>query len=272
MGFTASFFSELFRARRMHVGFVLLGLYFGIACLYAFASSGAWVSAGGEERFIGFSADPSYVELIGISIPEVERFVIASLAHTVLFPVAAVLVAGMFFDTPFQGSATEVSQARGVGAFDRYLAQIAVCCLYLGATYAAFSIPVFAVYCMASLARIDTAAALLFAWRLVPNVVINTSFIVLCISTFTLLRIRPLASGGLLVLTYAGLVAAMSSTDFIAPVHMAHWMRTCSTSGTGETFGAIVFSIASCFLCIIVTGASLKLRQAHVSASVWRMS
>lgn len=260
MGFSAPFRSELFRARRVHAGLLLLGLYLGIALSYAFASSGAWVSAGGKGRFIGFSADPSYFKLIGAGTSEAERLIAVSLAHTALFPVVAVLVTGMFFDVPARGAA-EVSQARGVGEFDRYLVRIAVCCLYLVAAYAAFSALAFAAYCAIGLARFDAAAALFLVRKLVPNAMVDASFVVLCVSVFTLLRIRSLASGGLLVLTYAGLVAAMSSPDSIVPAHMAYWIRTCGISGADETLGAITFSMASSVLCVIAAGALLKVRQ-----------
>lgn len=264
MGFSASFCSEMFRARRMHIGFVLLALYLGIALLYVFARSGAWVGtwvlADGNKHFIGFSADPFYSESIGFSAPEAERSIAASLAHTALFPVIAVLIAGMFFDAPAQGAATMVSQARGVGKFGLYIARIAVCCLYAGAAYVVFSILVFAAYCISGLTRFDTASSLLLALRLVPNIAINTSFIVLCISMFMLLRIRSLASGGLLVLTYAGLVVAMSSSSSIIPAHMAYWIRTCGIFGA-DVWGAIVFSMASCILYIVAVGTLLRIRR-----------
>ena len=57
--------AELFRARRMKLAVIIALMYLGIAGIYVFAGSGAWVSAGGEGQFFGFSADPGYLFSIG---------------------------------------------------------------------------------------------------------------------------------------------------------------------------------------------------------------
>ena len=194
MGFSASFRSELFRARRMHVGLVLIGLYLGVALLYVYSvlvGCGAWVSVGAEaeSQFVGFSAELPYLERLGIGCSEAERIVTASLAHTLLFPVTAVLTAGMFFDAPARGAA-DVSRARGAWEFGRFFARIAVCCLYLVAAYTVFSILLFSCHCAVSFGRFDTVASLLLAQRLAPNILVDMSFVVLCVSTFTLARVR----------------------------------------------------------------------------------
>ena len=46
--------AELFRARRMKLAVIIALMYLGIAGIYVFAGSGAWVSAGGEGQFFGF--------------------------------------------------------------------------------------------------------------------------------------------------------------------------------------------------------------------------
>ena len=89
MGFSASFRSELFRARRMHVGLVLIGLYLGVALLYVYSvlvGCGAWVSVGAEaeSQFVGFSAELPYLERLGIGCSEAERIVTASLANCII--------------------------------------------------------------------------------------------------------------------------------------------------------------------------------------------
>lgn len=58
--------AELFRARRMKLAVIIALMYLGIAGIYVFAGSGAWVSAGGEGQFFGFSADPGYLFSIGV--------------------------------------------------------------------------------------------------------------------------------------------------------------------------------------------------------------
>lgn len=265
MGFSASFRSELFRARCMHVGLVLIGLYLGAALLYVYSvlvGCGAWVSVGAEaeSQFVGFSAELPYLERLGIGCSEAERVVIASLAHTLLFPVAAVLTAGMFFDAPARGAA-DVSWARGAWEFGRFFARIAVCCLYLVAAYMVFSILLFSCYCAVSFGRFDTVASLLLARRLAPNTLVDMSFVVLCVSTFTLARVRALASGGLLVLVFAGLIVAMSLFPSVAPVHMTYWMRLCGTSMVDAAPAATVFSAVSSTLCVVAVGISLRFRE-----------
>lgn len=265
MGFSASFRSELFRARCMHVGLVLIGLYLGAALLYVYSvlvGCGAWVSVGAEaeSQFVGFSAELPYLERLGIGCSEAERVVIASLAHTLLFPVAAVLTAGMFFDAPARGAA-DVSWARGAWEFGRFFARIAVCCLYLVAAYMVFSILLFSCHCAVSFGRFDTVASLLLARRLAPNILVDMSFVVLCVSTFTLARVRALASGGLLVLVFAGLIVAMSLFPSVAPVHMTYWMRLCGTSMVDAAPAAIVFSAVSSTLCVVAVGISLRFRE-----------
>lgn len=265
MGFSASFRSELFRARCMHVGLVLIGLYLGAALLYVYSvlvGCGAWISVGAEaeSQFVGFSAELPYLERLGIGCSEAERVVIASLAHTLLFPVAAVLTAGMFFDAPARGAAN-VSWARGAWEFGRFFARIAVCCLYLVAAYMVFSILLFSCHCAVSFGRFDTVASLLLARRLAPNTLVDMSFVVLCVSTFTLARVRALASGGLLVLVFAGLIVAMSLFPSVAPVHMTYWMRLCGTSMVDAAPAATVFSAVSSTLCVVAVGISLRFRE-----------
>lgn len=267
MKFSASFRSELFRARRMHVGLVLIGLYLGVALLYVYSvlvGCGAWVSVGAEaeSQFVGFSAELTYLERLGIGCSEAERIVTASLAHTLLFPVAAVLTAGMFFDAPARGAA-DVSWARGAWEFGRFFARIAVCCLYLVAAYTVFSILLFSCHCAVSFGRFDTVASLLLAQRLAPNILVDMSFVVLCVSTFTLARVRALASGGLLVLVFAGLIVAMSLFPSAVPVHMAYWIRLCGTSMADVAPAVIVFSAVSSVLCVVAVGISLRFRDAN---------
>ena len=87
--------AELFRARRMKLAVIIALMYLGIAGIYVFAGSGAWVSAGGEGQFFGFSADPGYLFSIGVGPTGISSWLsVVSMAHTVFFPIVSVVVAG----------------------------------------------------------------------------------------------------------------------------------------------------------------------------------
>ena len=84
--------AELFRARRMKLAVIIALMYLGIAGIYVFAGSGAWVSAGGEGQFFGFSADPGYLFSIGVGPTGISSWLsVVSMAHTVYFPIDSVV-------------------------------------------------------------------------------------------------------------------------------------------------------------------------------------
>lgn len=257
MGALTAFQSEFFRARHMHVGIVLLLLYLGVAILYMLAGEGAWVSSGHEGSFAGFCADPSYFTLIDVDASPEEFATAAALAHTVFFPIAAVIVVGMLFGVSRGSASVAVSLARGMDERWFFLARTAISFLYLTAGYALFTVTVFAVY--AASGHVFNIA--LLAQRVTLNVLLNTSYILLCVTAFVAIRTRALVSGGLIVVTFAGLVAAMSFPGSDMPVHMFYWMQMCGIASYGMEIKAIIYSLASSILCLLLLYALCQLRR-----------
>lgn len=257
MGVSTALQSEFFRARRMHIGVVLLLLYLGVALLYAFAGTGAWVSAGDEGSFAGFSADPSYFELIGMDADPAEFAVASALAHTVLFPIAAVFVVGMFFGAPRGSASAAVSLARGMDERWFFLARAVISSLYLAAGYVLFTAIAFATYA-ASGHALDIA---LLAQRTCLNVLLNVSYALVCVTAFAAFCVRALVAGGLIVVTFAGLIAAMSLPGDGIPVHMSYWMRVCGIGTSGAGVDAVVFALAVSAACILLLFALHRLSR-----------
>lgn len=262
MGFAPVLRSEFFRARRMRISLVLSCLYLGIALLYVFAGSGAWVSAGDEGVFAGFSADPSYLELLNLRCGVAECLVSAALAHTVLLPITVVLIVGMFFNAPREDAVTFISHAHGIGDGTFFLARTLVCSTYLAITYTFFSSLILGIHVLLY-SPADDSFVSLFLQRIMLSNLLNTSFVVLCSMTFVAFHVRALTSGGLLVLTYAGLIVAMSSPNTDIPVHMAYWIQLCGVPVSDCASHTVMFSLISIMLCALVTSVCLWFRREY---------
>lgn len=257
MGFPNALRSEFFRGHRMHEGIVLSLLYLGVALLYILAGTGAWVSTGAEGAFAGFCADPSYFELINVGDGVAERTVAASLAHTVLFPIASVVVVGLLFSAHRGSANIAVSRARGMGEGSLYLARVVVSSTYLTICYVLFTLVAFTGYC-ASGQAVDLV---LLIQRMSLNVLINISYVVVCVTAFAIFRQKALVSGGLIAVTFAGLIAAMSFPGDGIPVHMFHWMRACGVGIHGMGSEAVSFSLTSAIVCVPIFCASQGIRR-----------
>lgn len=258
MSVSAALRSELFRAYRMHIGLVLLLLYTGVGLLYVFANVGAWVSVGVEDVFIGFAPDPSYLASVTSGgVDSGESVVSAALAHTVFFPVFAVVVVGMLCRAPGGRSFSAVSLAKGVRAYQFCSARAVVASLYLTLGYMLFSGIVAGVNCAFG----HTFDVMLFITRTLLNVLLNMSYVAVCIASFTIVRNRALVAGGLIVVTFAGLIASMANPGSTAPMHMSYWIRTCGVGFFNMGCGTVVFSLASLTLSALVLFAVLRYRH-----------
>lgn len=257
MGFSNALRAEFFRGHRMHVGMVLALLYLGVALLYILAGAGAWVSAGIEGTFVGFSADPSYFELINVDGSVAERTVAASLAHTVLFPIASVVVVGLLFNSQRGGANIAVSRARGTREGSLYLARVVVSSTYLTLCYVLFTLIAY----MAFSASGQATDVVLLIQRVSLNALINISYVVVCVTAFAVFRQKALVSGGLITATFAGLIAAMSFPGDSIPVHMFHWMRACGVGVPGIGPEGVSFSLASAIVCAPILYVSQEVRR-----------
>lgn len=257
MGFSNALRSEFFRGHRMHVGMALALLYLGVALLYILAGTGAWVSAGIEGTFAGFSADPSYFELINVGGSVAERTVAASLAHTVLFPVASVAVVGLLFNSQRGNANIAVSRARGMGEGSLYFARVVVSSTYLTSCYVLFTLIAYMAF--SAFGRATDVALLI--QRMSLNVLINISYVMVCVTAFAVFRQKALVSGGLITATFAGLIAAMSFPGDSIPVHMFYWMRVCGVGVPGLCPEAVSFSLTSAIVCAPILYASQEVRR-----------
>lgn len=257
MGFSNALRSEFFRGHRMHVGMVLALLYLGVALLYILAGAGAWVSAGIEGTFAGFSADPSYFELINVEGSVAERTVAASLAHTVLFPIASVVVVGLLFNSQRGSADIAVSRARGMREGSLYLARVVVSSTCLTFYYVLFTLIAY----MAFSASGQATDVVLLIQRMSLNALINISYVVVCVTAFAVFRQKALVSGGLITVTFAGLIAAMSFPGDSIPVHMFHWMRTCGVGVLGIGPEDVSFSLTSAIVCAPILYVSQEVRR-----------
>lgn len=256
MSFSGVLRSEFFRARRMHVGMVLTLLYLGVALLYVLAGAGAWVSMGNEGTFVGFCADPFYFDLIDVG-SAAERAVAAALAHTVYFPVAAVAAVGLFFDNHGDGTNIAVSRARGTLEGSLYLSRVIVSSVYLTFYYVFFTLILCAIYS----AHGQAIDIFLLIQKMVANILISISYVVVCGTAFAGFCQKALVSGGLITVTFAGLIAVMSFPDTSIPVHMFYWMRTCGVGVPGMGLEVVSFSLASVIACVLILYASQKVHR-----------
>lgn len=253
---------ELFMSKKTRIGLLVALFYLAFGILYLLAGSGAWVSAGDESQFLGFSADEAYLMSLGVARMEDSWPVVVSLAHTVLFPVVAVFVSGMIFGVGGSESAESVSLARGSSPRDAFCAKTIIGVMYAIAGYLLFTLLVVFTCVIWRGASLTTSFGVIFTRRLIANVLVNVSYMVVCSAAYSVIGSKSVVSGGLLVATFAGLVVSMSYPDAVAPFHMAYWMRTCGVPGVDPLISAVVYSIAS-------SGVTLLAREAVYA---WRMA
>lgn len=207
--------AELFRARRMKLAVIIALMYLGIAGIYVFAGSGAWVSAGGEGQFFGFSADPGYLFSIGVGPTGISSWLsVVSMAHTVFFPIVSVVVAGTLFGDATSVSARGVSIARGFRSWQLFAAKTLACEVYTLCPYIVFTLGVAAVFAVCSGSGLDSLTVGNVTSALLSNIVIDAAYTLMVAVAYEVFRIRSLVSGALLVATFAGLVIAMSFPTF----------------------------------------------------------
>ncbi len=256
MSFSGVLRSEFFRARRMHVGIVLTLFYLGVALLYVLAGAGAWVSMGNEGTFAGFCADPFYFDLVDVG-SAAERTVAAALAHTVFFPVASVAAVGLFFGNHGDDANIAVSRARGTGEGSLYLSRVIVSSAYLTFYYVFFTLILCAMYS----AHGQAVDVFLLIQKMIANILINISYVVVCATAFTSFCQKALVSGGLITATFAGLIAVMSFPGTSIPVHMFYWMWMCGVDVPGMGLEVVSFSFASVIACMPILYASQEVRR-----------
>lgn len=256
MSFSGVLCSEFFRAQRIHVGMVLTLLYLGVALLYVLTGAGAWVSMGSEGTFAGFCADPFYFDLIDVG-DVAERTVAAALAHTVFFPVASVAVVGMFFENHRGNANIDVSRARGTGEGSLYLSRVIVSSAYLMFYYVFFTLILCAIYS----AHGQAVDVFLLIQKTIANILINISYVVVCVTAFASFYQKALVSGGLVTVTFAGLIAVMSFPGTNIPVHMFYWMWTCGVGVPEMAREVVSFSSASVIVCAPILYASQEVRR-----------
>lgn len=248
--------SEFFRAGRSRLGIELALLYLGMGLLCVLAGAGAWVSAGTGDWFIGFSADPSYFEFNGIGDSAEEYVAASSLAHTLLFPAVCVVVVGGLFSSSKKSACLSVSRSRGVTEGSLCLARVLVASIWLVLGHAIFTLICFLAWASAGRA----ANVALMIQRLFLCLFLNTSYVALCVTVFAILRVKALASGGLIVATYAGLIAVMASPDDVMFMHMFYWMRVCRVGTQSLGIDVVAFSVASAIVCVLALWASKTVR------------
>lgn len=253
---------ELFMSKKSRIGLFVVLFYLAFGTLYLFAGSGAWVSVGDESQFLGFSADEAYLMSLGIAQMEDSWPVVVSFAHTVLFPVVAVFVSGMIFGVGGSESVESVSLARGSTPRNAFCAKTIIGVMYAVAGYLVFSLLVVFTCAIWREATLTTSFGVIFTRRLIANVLVNVSYMVMCSAAYSVIGSKSVVSGGLLVATFVGLVVSMSYPDVVAPFHMAYWMRTCGVSGADSLISAAVYSI-------VFSGISLLAREA---VCAWRMA
>lgn len=249
--------AELFRARRTKLALLVALMYVGVAAVYLLAGSGAWVSTGGEGQFLGFSADPEYLQSAGAGSMDAPVWLsIVSSAHTVFFPIIVVVVAATLFDESRRESVRGIALARGLCDWQIFVAKAIVCELYVLCSYIAFTFAAAAAFTVACNGGLNGLAFEKVAMVLLSNVVIGSGYTLMVAAAFEVFRIRPVVSGVVLVATFAGLVIAMSFPATLPPVHMAFWIRAC-----GSVAGSIL--VDACLYTVIVSSACALLLACH---------
>ena len=239
--------AELFRARRMKLAVIIALMYLGIAGIYVFAGSGAWVSAGGEGQFFGFSADPGYLFSIGVGPTGISSWL--SVVSMALFGDATSV------------SARGVSIARGFRSWQLFAAKTLACEVYTLCPYIVFTLGVAAVFAVCSGSGLDSLTVGNVTSALLSNIVIDAAYTLMVAVAYEVFRIRSLVSGALLVATFAGLVIAMSFPTVLPPVHMAYWMRACGAAGGTVLMAACGHAVIVSLACLLLLSCSFYRRR-----------
>lgn len=221
------------RVRFMRLGLVCAVFYAIVALVYLFAARDtAWVSVAAPDGTgcWGFLPDPSYRPTAGGSLEE--AIASAAVAHTAFFPLLVLVVVHQLYFTDVRGTAGQASLARGASRLQFLGSKLMVATVVLQGCYLAFSLAVAAAYTTAIQPESTLAVLGSLAGKMLPNCLVNESFIVFCMAVFSWTGHGSTAAGIVFVATLVGLVAQMALGSADLPVHMGYWARASGLGGS----------------------------------------
>lgn len=249
-----------------HLGLVCAAFYAAVALVYLLAHDGTWVSVSAPDGqgWWGFLPDPTSDLVYAASdYPLGEAIVCASVAHTVFFPILALVFIHQFYFTDLQGPGAQMAFARGISQLGFFGTKLAVSTVVLQGCYLLFSVATAATYL--AVYQPASAAAVIGALvgKLLLNCLVNESFIVFCMAVFSWAGNGPAAAGLIFVTTIVGLVAQLSMGGIDLPAHMGYWAKASGFDTAPEAaVSTAIFSIASfAVLAAAAYGGMLRARR-----------
>lgn len=243
------------RVGSMHLIVLCMGFGLITGLIYLVSPDASWIGVGapgGESGYGGFLphavAVPEFSEG-GFSLGDAVAS--AAVAHTVFFPIFALVTIYLFFFRDISGGIVQVSLARGISLKKLFLSKLLtitvlmlvyyiVISVILGCLYAFVLCPASAGYTMEAVAE-----------KIVLNSLVNESYLVFCVAVFSWMRNGPVAMGVVLVATLVGLVTQASMPALTLPVHMGFWIKASGLVVFGNwVWSLVIFSIVSVVLLI----------------------
>lgn len=229
------------RYRHLYLACVVFGLI--VAAAYASSQGSSWVSA----KTIGFIPGPvSDLDLSTSSYPLEAALACAAVANTLFFPILATVFIHQLYFEDIQDCTAHVSYARGISRCTFFCAKLAATTIALQGCYLLFCAVATGVLIGVYQPATPLQVIELVTGKVLLNCLINESFIVLCMAVFSWIRNGPTGAGVIVVATFMGLIACVSSADMELPLHMGYWGRVCGLAdSTGMLWSVLLFSSVS---------------------------
>lgn len=248
-------FKRVFRQRQLTIVLIYVVI---VAAIYCFSQDGSWVSVNASSdgvKFWGFYPDPTQQGIFyenGYSV--YDAIAAASVAHTVFFPIFAIVFIHQFFFKDTKDYLAEVSFARGISRSRYLLSKLIVISIVLQVSYFVVSFAVGLIYFFQlhpdSFAQFFGALIQKAFW----NSVISESFIVFCMGLYALLRNGISATMIIFVVTFGGMILQMSLPELDIPLHLAYWMKISGMDNSSSIlFSTCLFSVTSFLLFYLIS-------------------
>ncbi len=251
---------ELYLWRKGH-GISLLLLLIAVGgsiCLTT--GSGAWVLAGDQHVFVGFSADSAYLIEQFPLLSEGRAALASAFAHHFFYPIVATLIVCRVLSLTCSERQLLLLRAKGCDVSYRYgrslLASVMLSEIYsLGLSFFAFAVN-------APMSFTDFSP---FAMKLLFFAVLDASFTIVCFSACLVLNSQIGASILVLCAVYASLIIAMAHPTVFYPSHMSIWMHACGFGGPNYTVESLLFALASACASLVIARISVSFRFKYLS-------
>lgn len=244
-----SVLSANFKQARFRQIYLICGAFLLLEITVLFLShDGAWVGVGlSDGTYWGFVPNAlALAQSLDIDIAREDAVACVAVAHTVFFPILALIILRRLLSGEIEGRVSQVSFARGVARLDYFCAKLLVATFVLQGCYILASLGVGLTWSFIYQPDSLVQTAISVVGRVALSCLINESFILFCMAVYAWIDSGPAAAGIIAVSTFAGLVLQMSSTAIVVPVHMGFWIKAGGLVEVWEfALPMLVFSLSS---------------------------